>query len=156
MLELINEWIARAILSGCLPTLQKSKSKTKYKTDPKQEPEDSPEQEVHTGSRAPLSLELEPCTPVLQCQVQEGSGEPCNSSSHLAFHLLGMKTLYTDNVLSAESAYKWLPETFYLICSFRNETVGTLSLLNAYGIPVITRDLLVKRKWQQLWLSTNP
>ena len=64
------------------------------------------------------------------------------TDSHLAFHLLGMKTLYTHNVLFAKSAYKEQPESVHLICSFRNKTVGTL---NAYGIPVVTRDLLVKR-----------
>lgn len=35
----------------------------------------------------------------LCCRVNWGSlGEPCNSLPHLAFHLLGMKTLYTHDV----------------------------------------------------------
>lgn len=62
-------------------------------------PEDSPGQEIHSGSRAPPTAWK---MPELQGQVQGVSGGPFNSLSHLAFHLLGMKTFYTHNVLFAE------------------------------------------------------
>lgn len=66
------------------------------------EPEASPDPEIHSGSRAPPKPGTGTLQPMLYGRVQGVSGGPYKSLSHLAFHLLGMKTLYTHNVLFAE------------------------------------------------------
>ena len=88
---------------GHFKWLPSSLPKQNIKLTQTKKSEDSSEQEIHTASTTPAcgTWTLDVCDAGSR---QVGSGGPYNSLFCLAFHLLGMKTLYTQSLL--KSTYK--------------------------------------------------